>query len=230
MGVMAVVLVPLGALGARIEAWDYIVGFGLLVLGGLIGLVGVGCGIAGIIVARRRSQDRDLWVVASGMAVSFALVVFLGMLLLRALAAPPINQVSTDTGDPPDISAIVPLRGEGSNSPELDAATIGPIQEQYYPWMEPLFVGAPPTEAFVSALEVLEAMNMEIVATLPERGLIHAVDTTFWFGFKDDVAVRIRDHGQGSLIDVRSISRVGISDLGTNANRVKETLRRLGRE
>lgn len=230
MGTMAAVLLPLGALGTRIEAWDYIVGFALLLLGGLIGLVGVGCGIAGIIVARRRSQDRNLWIVASGMAVSFAVVVLLGMLLLRALAAPPISQVSTDTENPPDISAILPLRGEDSNSPELDATTIRPVQELYYPWMQPLFVPAPPTEVLVSALELLEAMNMKIVANLPERGLIHAVDTTFWFGFKDDVAVRIRRYGEGSLVDVRSISRVGVSDLGTNANRVKEILRRFRHE
>ena len=208
--------------------WNHVLGFALFQLGGLLGLIGVGCGIAGIIVARRRSLGRDLWSVAAGMAASFAVVVFLGMQLLRAISAPPIYQVSTNAEDPPEFIEIVARRGQASNSLELDAATIGLIQEESYPWVEPLLVRATPTEAFAEALGVLEAMGLEVVAEHPELGLIEAVDTTFWFGFKDDVAVRVRKYPQGSVIDVRSASRVGISDVGTNAKRVKEILRRLG--
>ncbi len=230
VGIAAVVVVPLGALGARFELWDYVVGFALFQLGGLLGLIGVGCGIPGIVVARRRLHGRDLWVVASGLAASFALVVFLGMHLLRAVSAPPIYQVSTNTEDPPQYNVIVALRGENSNSLELDAAMVETIQEEHYPWMEPFFMRATPTEALAKALEVLEAMGMEVVATHSEDGLIEAVDSTFWFAFKDDVAVRIREFPGGSVVDVRSASRVGISDVGTNAKRAKEVLRRLKRD
>ena len=66
------------------------------------------------------------------------------------------------------------------------------IQEEHYPWMEPFFMRATPTEALAKALEVLEAMGMEVVATHSEDGLIEAVDSTFWFAFKDDVAVRTK--------------------------------------
>ena len=155
------------------------------------------------------------------------MVVFLGMYQLKAISAPPNHQVSTDTADPPEFSAIKPLRGENSNSLELDAATIEAIQDVHYPWMEPLPMTGTPEEAFARTLRVLEDMNLQIVATHPERGLIEAVDVTFWFGFKDDVAVRIMTSEQGSIVDVRSASRVGISDLGTNAKRAKEILRRL---
>ncbi|MCZ0942003.1 MAG: DUF1499 domain-containing protein, partial [Gammaproteobacteria bacterium] len=61
-------------------------------------------------------------------------------------------------------------------------------------------------------------------------GLIEATATTFWFGFKDDVAVRVRPHPQGALVDVRSVSRVGRSDGGVNAKRIGEILRRLSAE
>ena len=225
---MAVVLLPLGALGARLEVWNHVLGFALFQLSGLLGLIGVGCGIAGIVVARRRSRSGDLWGVAAGMAASFAVVVFLGMHLLSALSAPPIYQVSTNPEDPPEFIDIVALRGESANSLELDAATIGPIQQESYPWVEPLLVRATPAEAFADVLGVLESMGLEVVATHPELGLIEAVDTTFWFGFKDDVAVRVRKYPQGSVVDVRSASRVGISDVGAHAKRVKEILRRLG--
>ena len=230
VGITAVVLVPLGALGARFEIWDFVTGFALFRLSALLGLIGVACGIAGIVTATRRSHNRDLWPVVLGFASSFAVVVFLGMHQLQALSAPPIYQVSTDTEDPPEFSAIVALRGENSNSLDLDAVMIGAIQEVHYPWMESLSITGTPRESFAQTLRVLEDMGLQIVASHPERGLIEAVDVTFWFGFKDDVAVRIRTSPQGSIVDVRSASRVGISDVGTNAKRVKEILRRLKRD
>ena len=65
---------------------------------------------------------------------------------------------------------------------------------------------------------------MEIADANPGDGRIEATDETFWFGFKDDVVVRVRAEGSGSVIDVRSVSRVGQSDLGKNAQRISEIL------
>ena len=202
-------------------------GFNLLQLGGLLALVGLGCGIPGVVVARRRSLSGDLWATVSGMAAGFAVVVFMGMQLLKGLSAPLIHHVSTNADDPPEFIEIVALRGENANPLEFDAGKIAPLQEESYPWVEPLLLRATPEEAFDKALFVLMDMGLEVVATHPERGLIEAVDTTFWFGFKDDVAVRARAYPQGSVIDVRSVSRVGLTDMGTNAERVREILRRL---
>ena len=72
-------------------------------------------------------------------------------------------------------------------------------------------------------------MGWELVANDRTSGRIEATDTTFWFGFKDDVVVRITEDpsGQSSRIDVRSKSRVGVGDVGTNARRVRELLSRL---
>jgi uncharacterized protein (DUF1499 family) len=70
-------------------------------------------------------------------------------------------------------------------------------------------------------------MGWEIVDSDPERGRIEATATTFWFGFKDDVVVRVRPASEGSRIDVRSVSRVGRSDVGTNAERIEEYLEKL---
>jgi len=70
-------------------------------------------------------------------------------------------------------------------------------------------------------------MGGELVASDPVAGRIEATDTTFWFGFKDDIVVRVAPAPGGSRVDVRSTSRVGLSDVGTNAARIRKYLRAL---
>lgn len=70
-------------------------------------------------------------------------------------------------------------------------------------------------------------MRWDIVDAEPDEGRIEATATTFWYGFKDDVVVRVAPRGEGSLVDVRSASRVGRSDAGTNAQRILTYLDRL---
>ncbi len=85
----------------------------------------------------------------------------------------------------------------------------------------------PPDPIFEHAVAVAHDMGWEIIAEVPADGRIEAVDTTFWFGFKDDVVVRIKPADGGSRVDVRSVSRVGRSDLGTNARRIRNFLDKL---
>jgi uncharacterized protein (DUF1499 family) len=70
-------------------------------------------------------------------------------------------------------------------------------------------------------------MGLEIVAVDKEAGLVEATATTFWFGFKDDVVVRIVGNGEGSRIDLRSMSRVGQGDVGANADRITDFVGRV---
>ena len=71
---------------------------------------------------------------------------------------------------------------------------------------------------FDIALISAQAMGLRIVSSDAKQGRIEAVDTTFWFGFKDDVVIRCQDF----RVDLRSISRVGRSDLGANAKRIEQ--------
>jgi len=91
-----------------------------------------------------------------------------------------------------------------------------------------LLLPMPAAQAFTAAVQTAEALGWEVVAADPVAGRLEATDTTFWFGFKDDIVVRIRSQPDGSRVDVRSVSRVGRSDVGTNARRIREFLRRLG--
>ncbi|HEX7466433.1 MAG TPA: DUF1499 domain-containing protein, partial [Usitatibacter sp.] len=85
----------------------------------------------------------------------------------------------------------------------------------------------PPQKATQSAIDAARACGWEVVSSDAPSGRIEATDTSLWFGFKDDIVVRVRPDGAGSRVDVRSVSRVGKSDIGANAKRVRGFLARL---
>ena len=137
----------------------------------------------------------------------------------------PIHDVSTDRDNPPQFVAVLPLRtaAKAANSTDYDAKT-AELQKETYPDIGPLHLDVPPAQAFDRAQNAAREMKWDIVTTDPAQGRIEATATTFWFGFKDDVVVRIAADGSGSRVDVRSLSRIGKSDVGANAKRVHEYL------
>ena len=144
----------------------------------------------------------------------------------RARSVPPIHDISTDLENPPIFKAVVPLRVESPNT--LDrSAEVTDQQRDGYPDVRPVTLTDPPDRAFDAALQTAQAMGWEIVSADKSSGIIEATDTTTWFGFKDDVAVRLTPWGSGTRVDVRSVSRVGVSDIGTNARRIQEFLETL---
>ena len=143
-----------------------------------------------------------------------------------ARSVPPIHDITTDTDDPPAFVAILPLRADAPNPPEYDPA-VAEQQREGYPDLRSVMLDAPPAEAFSQALAAAGAMGWELVADDAAAGRIEATDTTFWYGFKDDVVIRVRGDGAGSRIDVRSKSRVGRSDVGANAERIRKYTARL---
>jgi uncharacterized protein (DUF1499 family) len=137
----------------------------------------------------------------------------------------PIHDVSTDRENPPQFVAVLPLRAsaKAANSTDYDSKT-AELQKETYPDIGPLHLDVPPPQAFDRAQKAAREMKWDIVATDPAQGRIEATATTFWFGFKDDVVIRITADGSGSRVDVRSLSRIGKSDVGANAKRVREYL------
>ena len=216
-------LLPIGALGARFGLWGFTVGFLFLLIGSIIAAIGVVAGIIALIAAHKRGRSRDKPGIYVGMAVSALLLATMGLQLSGA-AVPPIHNISTDVDDPPQFDAVVAIRGEQANSLDYAADKIAPLQQQAYPWVKSLETDRTPTESFTHAVGVLQTMGLELVNEAPQSGMIEATATTFWFGFKDDMVVRIRPRSGGSIIDVRSVSRVGMSDLGVNARRIGEFL------
>jgi uncharacterized protein (DUF1499 family) len=144
-----------------------------------------------------------------------------------AQRVPPIHDITTDTETPPAFVAILPLRAGAPNPAEYGGPEVAAQQRAGYPDLGPLILQVPLPQAFARALAAAHDMGWEIIASEPAEGRIEATATTFWFGFKDDVVVRITPSGDGSRIDVRSVSRVGRSDVGTNAKRITIYLARI---
>jgi len=144
----------------------------------------------------------------------------------QAQSLPKIHDISTDTQDPPAFVAVLPLR-QGARNPVDYRPETAAQQRLGYPDIAPLLLGVPPAQAFERAERAARAMGWQLVAAAPDALRIEATDTTLLFGFQDDVVIRIRPNGQGSVVDVRSLSRIGGSDIGTNARRVRRFLDRL---
>ena len=141
---------------------------------------------------------------------------------LRAAGrVPPIHDITTDLDDPPRFVAVLPRRRARRTTAEHGGAALAAQQRAGYPDLGPARFPAPPDRVFARAVDVARGLGWEIVATVPAEGRLEATDRTRWFGFRDDVVVRVRPDGAGSRVDVRSVSRVGRSDLGTNARRIR---------
>ncbi|MEO8486834.1 MAG: DUF1499 domain-containing protein [Betaproteobacteria bacterium] len=206
--------------GARFGIWDYRVAFSILRWSTYAALAIVAFALLGLLVPRIRSRAWLALVVAlvvAGMAAAFPLV-----WMQRARSLPPVNDITTDPEHPPAFVAILPLRKDAT----VPAAYAGPeaaeLQRRGYPDIAPIHVDDDPRTAFAAALAIATRLGWEVVAAESTAGVIEATATTPWFGFHDDVVVRIAPEGPGSRIDIRSVSRVGRGDFGTNARRVRE--------
>ncbi|MGQ7848381.1 DUF1499 domain-containing protein [Granulosicoccus sp. 3-233] len=138
----------------------------------------------------------------------------------------PINDISTDTQNPPVFSAVVALRPEGSNAIEYAGPDAAAAQAAQFPDIKPIDTLLSKTEAFDRALEVANDMDLQIVAQDADSGIIEAIASTRFFNFQDDVIIRVSGSGASSIVDIRSHSRIGRSDRGKNAERVRAFVER----
>lgn len=98
-----------------------------------------------------------------------------------------------------------------------------------YPDVRPLDLSLGARAAFVAALAAARAMpGWTIVEADDTSGSIRAEARTARLGFVDDVRIGVRPLADGrSRIHVRSTSRIGIYDFGTNARRIRAFLDRV---
>ncbi len=182
-----------------------------------------------VIIAARNGLPKNRNMLLLAMGLSLVPMIVMGPQIMKARSVPAIHDITTDTGNPPEFRAIVKRRVHASNdlaygSEELPAEELAALQLKAYPNVKPLDTELPVAEAVARSESVLESQGLKIVSTELEAGLVEATATTFWFGFKDDVVVRVVATPTGSRIDIRSVSRVGQSDIGANAARIEEFL------
>ena len=197
--------------------------FALLRWGAYAGLIAALVSALVLVYHAARKTRGPLFVAAVGLVIGLVAAIIPYRLQRQAQAVPPIHDISTDLENPPAFVAVVPLRAAAANNLDRPTAVVEQ-QRKGYPDLAPLTLGIPTTAAFPRALTVARQMGWEIVVADEASGRIEATDTTRWFGFKDDVVVRVTPWGAGSRVDVRSVSRVGRSDIGTNARRIRAFL------
>jgi uncharacterized protein (DUF1499 family) len=185
-------------------------------------------GLVYMVIAMRSGLGKNRNLVILSMILGLVPVGIIGPQMAAAGDVPPIHDITTDTANPPAFVAIVPLRENAPNGYEYGvteawpAEKLGAITMEAYPDLKPIESDLSVADAVDRTEDALQAMGLEIVAVDKEAGLVEATATTFWFGFKDDMVVRIVGKGEGSRIDLRSMSRVGQSDVGANAARITD--------
>jgi uncharacterized protein (DUF1499 family) len=225
--VAAFVMLIASGPGTRMGLFPWETGFALVKWAAYTGMAGaVGAAVLVVLLVVPRWRVRP-WVPL--VALIFALVAFVPPILLlqQAKAAPPIHDITTDPFDPPQFNALLAIRRASPNGAEYGGMEVAKKQQQGYPDIKSLIVKTPPEETMQKAIDAARSRGWQIVATDTPTGRIEATDTTTWFGFKDDVVVRVRPDAGGSRVDVRSVSRLGDSDVGANAKRVRAFLKEM---
>lgn len=229
LAVLTALAVALAGLGSRWGWWHFRTGFTILQWGGYGGLLAAAVSLVGIVAARPGGARRGFIPAVAGLIIALVVAGVPWQWKQTALRVPPIHDITTDTENPPAFVAILPLRADAANPAAYGGPEITAQQHKGYPDLGPLNLHVPPAQAFEKALAAARDMCWKIVDSNPAEGRIEATDTTFWFGFKDDIVVRIAQSNGGSRIDVRSVSRVGRSDVGTNARRIQKFLKKVSR-
>lgn len=206
--------------GYRMGLWDVRTGITLFRWAGRVAVAAVVLALPALFLARPPRKGRIHAVVALAIG-GLMLVPILGW-RAKAAEAPGIHDITTDTEDPPPFVAVKPLRADAPNPAEYEGDSIAAQQKAAYPDIRPVMMALPLDSAFALARTAAEEMGWEMVDAVPAEGRIEATDQTAWFGFKDDVVIRVRPEAGISRVDVRSVSRVGRGDVGTNARRIRE--------
>ncbi|MBT5699818.1 MAG: DUF1499 domain-containing protein [Gammaproteobacteria bacterium] len=225
--VLLIILVtgPLGYKFSIVPLEPSLVSLLIAVAGGaLVFLIG----LVYLVIAMRSGLGRNRNLVIVSMILGLVPVGIMGPQMAAAGDVPPIHDITTDTANPPEFVAIVSLRKDAPNGYEYGVSEAWPAEKlgaatmEAYSGLQPIESGLSVAEAVDRTEAVLQAMGLKIVAVDKAAGLVEATATTFWFGFKDDMVVRIVGDGEGSRIDLRSMSRVGQSDVGANAARITD--------
>jgi len=211
--------------GYRLGVWQFRTGIDLVRWSAYLGIAATALALIALVIPRVRiggARTLCAALVIAGITTGFTLYWY-----SRASTVPRIHDITTDTENPPQLVAALPLRKGAENTAEYGGAKLAAEQKRGYPDIAPLMLAAPPQAAFERAKSVAQQMGWNIVAADEKAGRIEATDTTAWFGFTDDIVVRIAAAPNGSRVDVRSVSRVGRSDIGTNAKRIRSFLEKL---
>ena len=238
-------------LGAKFGLWSW--QFGLQTLTqkfGPILLMATGVMAVLSMILAAFTPKKGFWLGAFAMIIP---LFGLGQLLNvknKVDSLPYIHDITTDTQDVPGFTSTilserskvkdvntVDYAGKMAPTSKKDAEgkpveeLVAALQSKAYPRVRPLILSQAPDAAFIHAKTVVKEMGWALKSEDAAAGILEATDSTFWYGFKDDIVIRLRSgEGGGTVVDVRSVSRVGTSDIGANAARIRIFLKKMSKE
>ena len=212
--------------GYRLDLYHFRVGFTILRWAFWFALAGAVLCVAGFAFARDRSRGTIVAaIIGTVVGVAAVYVPWTWKQTLDSL--PYIHDISTDTANPPEFVVAAKLRKPGDHPVTYDGQEVADLQRKAYPDLASLTTSASTEKVFEAAKAAIASMGMQLAdADLAQRR-IEANQTSLLYGFTDDMVVRIATGADGTKVDVRSKSRVGRSDLGQNAKRIRDFLQRL---
>jgi uncharacterized protein (DUF1499 family) len=224
LGVAAVALVVLGAAGPAYRLGASLpTAFAIMQWAEYIGLAAVLIAIGSAIYSYRARKWTGTLISVIALILALTAVAIPLSWQRRAQRLPSIHDITTDLDNPPAFQSILARRADAPNT--LDRTPqLALLQREAYPDLAPVTLPTPPAATFDRALAVAQSHGWEIVTADKSSGRIEATDTTRWFGFTDDVVVRLTPWGAGTRVDVRSTARTGTGDLGRNASRIRRFL------
>jgi len=235
LGAVAAALI--GAVGAGRGLWHFRIGFEVLHFAFWAAALGAVLGLAGLALTRGRPRRMLANLVAIVVAAGFLL--YVASLLRTAKAVPAIHDATTDLADVPKFERLavradnlekIPDEGRADLKRLAPEARWKAVHRLHYADLGSLRLNADPPTAVRRAAALARERGWTLALVDPAAGRVEATATSRFFRFKDDVVIRVRPApGGGSLVDMRSVSRVGQSDLGVNAARVRAFMADLAR-
>ncbi len=210
--------------GLKGVQWAFFLAIGAILFGILFGWRAKKAGI---------TRPRFLrWI---GMLAAIVYAGWIGTFVVAALSVPAIHDISTDLADPPAFRVLAlradnldAVPGEG----EEEMQGLNPqqrwvvVHQKAYGDIRSVRINEPVPSVIAKAERLAKARGWDVAISLPDEGRLEATETSAFFRFKDDIVLRVKptETGEGSIVDMRSVSRVGVSDLGVNAKRVRSFL------
>jgi uncharacterized protein (DUF1499 family) len=226
LAAIALLLLAIGPIGWRAGWWHFRFAFQTLMpWAAYFGVAALIVSSLALLLGRSRIQWRGITIAVAAF-VAGALIAYVPWHYDQMRqTVPPIHDITTDPDNPPAFAAIVPSRtAAAGNSVAYEGDKTAEQQRHAYPDVAPLNLAVEPAVAFNRALGTAQRMGWTIVATDNAAGRIEASDKSRWFGFTDDIVIRVATTGSGSRVDLRSSSRLGRSDFGVNAARIRAYL------
>lgn len=222
---LAVILMGLAGLGSRWGWWYFTTGFAMLKWAACAAIAAAVLTIVAALFVRGAHTARSLALAAVAVIVAIGVVSVPWRMLQAARALPAIHDITTDTNNPPEFVALRDRRPGAVNKVEYGGPDVAAKQHAAYPDITPAILpGVSPREALRRAAATARQLGWTVVAEDTATGRMESSDRTRWFGFTDDQVVRVTPVPNGSRVDIRSLSRVGGSDVGTNARRIRKFL------